>query len=115
MMYINQTMTSDVLAISAIIIVLLFLHRHRKISCRTATELWLHRLTMLHLRHTITYLFDAMLIAFENTFACAQAHNERCGLMSSITKDSSKCSFLPNDPSTAMCRPRMELLCFQYY
>jgi len=38
MMYISQTMTSDVLAISAITIVLLFLHRHRPGSCKTATE-----------------------------------------------------------------------------
>ncbi len=92
MMYINQSMTRDVLAISAITIVLLFLQRqdrqlqnsHRQCcTCIRQQHIW----SVQCCNHS------------RSTFAGAQADNKRCGFMSSITKDSSNCSILPNDLS----------------
>ena len=79
MMYINQSMTSNVLAISAITIVLLFLQRQDKQSqnshrqcCTCITQ---QHILLMHL----ATIWDIHLLV----------HNKGCGLMNSITKDSS--------------------------
>lgn len=64
MMYINQMMTSNVLAISAITIVVLFLQTGQAVAEQPQT--------MLHLHHTTTYLVDACCNHLGHTLACAQ-------------------------------------------
>lgn len=63
--------------------------------------------TVLQLHHTTAYLPDECCDHLKNTCACAQTQDKGCSLMSSITKNNSNCSFLPDNLSatvaTAMC------------